>query len=205
MYKGRIIGSDSLCDGTCFSFYPSKNLGALGEAGAVVTANKELADGVRLLRNYGSRVRYENEEKGYNERLDPLQAAFLRAKLENLPKLNAKRQLIASRYGEALGALSWLSLPAVQDGVDPSHHLFVVSCTHRDALQQHLKTHNVETMIHYPTPPHLSAAFKDLNLGLGSFPITEHLANSVLSLPICPFMTTRQVDAVIGAVLSFVP
>lgn len=197
-FKGSI-----LCDGTCFSFYPSKNLGALGEAGAVVTANKELAERVRLLRNYGSRVRYYNEEKGVNERLDPLQAAFLRAKLPHLDQLNARRTEIALKYRAAFSSLPWLGLSVLHEGGLSSNHLFVITCQQRNALQEHLKAHNVETAIHYPIPPHLSGAYSDLGLGQGSFPVTEELAATVLSLPICPFLSSAQVEAVIQAVAHF--
>jgi dTDP-4-amino-4,6-dideoxygalactose transaminase/acetyltransferase-like isoleucine patch superfamily enzyme len=202
-YQGDVVGSDALCDGTCFSFYPSKNLGALGEAGAVVTASKDLSDRVRILRNYGSRVRYFNEEKGFNERLDPLQAAFLRAKLPQLDKLNARRAAIAQKYRAAFESLPWIGLACVDEGVQSSNHLFVITCEKRTKLQEHLKAHGVDTVIHYPVPPHLSSAYSDLELGLGSFPITETLANTVLSLPICPFLTEIQVDAVIEAIKLF--
>ena len=203
VYKGKKVGSDGLCDATCFSFYPSKNLGALGEAGAVVTGNAALAERVRTLRNYGSKERYQNDEKGFNERFDPLQAAFLRAKLPHLDQLSSKRQAIAQRYHQALNGLDWLSLPPLVQECTPSYHLFVVACDDRDGLQSHLQSQGVATVVHYPIPPHLSKAYRDLPYGPGSLPITEKLASSVLSIPVCPFLEDHQIEHVIGAIKSF--
>jgi dTDP-4-amino-4,6-dideoxygalactose transaminase/dTDP-4-dehydrorhamnose 3,5-epimerase-like enzyme len=201
LYHGTVVGSDSLCDGTCFSFYPSKNLGALGEAGAITTPHKNIAERVQLLRNYGSRVRYLNEEKGFNERLDPLQAAFLRVKLKKLDELNARRSMIADLYHQAFQNLPWITLPTVHKDFSSNHHLFVVACEKRDLLQSHLKDNAIESMVHYPVPPHLSQAYKEFQGCL--FPITEELSRTVLSLPICPFLTKEQVLRVISAVCSF--
>jgi dTDP-4-amino-4,6-dideoxygalactose transaminase len=203
-YKGRRTGSH--CDASCFSFYPSKNLGALGEAGAVVTNNEALAEKVRLLRNYGSRNRYYNEYKGFNERMDPVQASFLRCKIPDLDELNAKRSLIADRYMEDLSHLHWLTLPLVPEWSTPCWHLFVVNAhKHRDALAAHLKSHNVDCIIHYPVPPHLQKCYQDLGHDDGSFPVAEKLAKGVLSIPICPTLTPEQINHVISTVSSFKP
>lgn len=203
VFGGQTVGSGALCDGTAFSFYPSKNLGALGEGGCVTTDDPLLADRIRMLRNYGSRVRYENEERGYNERMDPLQAALLQAKLPKLKEFNSRRAEIAERYLAAFKELDWLELPLPQPGTKPAWHLFVVSTRHRGELQSHLASLGIETMIHYPTPPHLSQAYSDLGYSRGSFPIAEELADTVLSLPICPMMSDQMVRAVVDGVRSF--
>jgi len=201
-YKGRIVGSH--CDASCFSFYPGKNLGALGDAGAVVTSNPVLADRVKMLRNYGSRLKYYNDMKGVNERMDPLQAAMLRCKVPHLVGLNESRSSIASRYMAGLDGVKWLTLPLVPDWSSPCWHLFVINAHgHRDALGEHLKRCNVDTIIHYPVPPHMQKCFQDLNLPKGSLPIAEKLADGILSLPICPTLTDEQVDHVIKSVCCF--
>jgi dTDP-4-amino-4,6-dideoxygalactose transaminase len=196
-YKGRQVGS--LGDAAGFSFYPVKNLGALGDAGAVVTDDDVLADQVRLLRNYGSRVKYYNEVKGFNSRLDPLQAAFLRVKLRCLDEWNARRHNIATRYLDDLrggdGGLPW-----VPEWAQPAWHIFVICHPRREVFQQRLQAAGIGTLIHYPVPPHLSAAYADLAYGPGAFPITERLASQVLSIPIGPHMTEEQVGAVIQGV-----
>lgn len=203
LYKGRRTGS--LVHASCFSFYPGKNLGALGDAGAVTTDDGELARKLRGLRNYGSSVKYVHDVEGFNERMDPMQAAFLSAKLPELEKWNTRRDAIAQRYTSALASLDWLQTPSVQSWAQPSWHLYVVRCAARDALREHLLAHNVECLIHYPVPMHLQAAFSGLGFASGSFPIAEELARSVLSLPICPFMTDKAVEYVIAAVNSFKP
>ncbi|HLM01516.1 MAG TPA: DegT/DnrJ/EryC1/StrS family aminotransferase, partial [Pyrinomonadaceae bacterium] len=156
-YKNRPTGS--LSDAAGFSFYPGKNLGAFGDAGAVVTSDDELADAVRLLRNYGSRVKYHNEVKGFNSRLDPLQAAFLSVKLRHLDDWNARRRKIARKYIEALSDCSKIVLPVLEEEAESVWHLFVVRCAERERLQNFLKERGVETLIHYPVPPHLSEAY----------------------------------------------
>lgn len=200
-YKGRRVGG--IADIECHSFYPSKNLGAYGEAGAVTTHDGAVAERVRLLRNYGSRVRYRNETVGYNSRLDELQAAFLRVKLRHLDAWNARRTLIAERYLSVLGSPpSVLSLPHVPAWASPVWHLFVIRHPRRDALRQHLAGLGIETLIHYPIPPHLSGAYQPLGLRPGSFPIAERLAGEVLSLPIGPHMPPRHLELTCDAVNS---
>ncbi len=190
--EGRIGG---LAHFECHSFYPSKNLGAFGEAGAVTTNDLGVADRIRVLRNYGSRVRYHNEVIGYNSRLDELQAAFLRVKLRNLDEWNDRRAHLASFYFGCLDD-SQCTLPFVPEWAEPVWHLFVIRHPARDALQKHLSSHGIQTIIHYPIPPHFSGAYQVMGFGVGSFPIAERLASEVLSLPISPHHTREQIDYV---------
>ncbi len=194
-YKGRRTGS--LGDAAGNSFYPGKNLGALGDAGAVTTNDAGLADRVRTLRNYGSRKKYYNEIKGYNSRLDELQAAFLRVKLGKLDEWNVRRARIAARYLSAWKDLAALRLPVVPDWAEPVWHLFVVGHAQRDQLQERLTVAGIGTLIHYPVPPHLSGAYQNGRWPQGAFPIAEHLANSVLSLPIGPHLGDEQAEEVV--------
>lgn len=182
-YRGRRIGAHG--DAVAWSFYPGKNLGALGDAGAITTNDDALADRVRVLRNYGSRQKYLNEVRGHNSRLDPLQAAVLGAKLPVLDEWNRRRATIAARYLEGLGDTG-LGLPEVPDGSTPAWHLFVVRHPRRDALQRALRDKGVETLIHYPLPPHRQQAYADLETA--AQPIAERLASEVLSIPIGPHL-----------------
>lgn len=195
-YKGQRLGAHG--DAVAWSFYPGKNLGAMGDGGAVTTNDAHLADSIRVLRNYGSRVKYVNEVQGYNSRLDPLQAAVLRVKLAHLDEWNARRSVTAERYQQGLAGVR-LTLPFVPDWVEPVWHLYVVLSPKRDALQKTLADAGVGTMIHYPIPPHLQSAYSGLGLGKGAFPIAERIHNEVLSLPICPHLTHEQTDRVIDA------
>lgn len=199
-YRGRLTGS--LGDAAGFSFYPGKNLGAYGDAGAVTTDDDKLADKVRLLRNYGSRVKYHNEIKGYNSRLDPLQAAFLRIKLKYLNEWNARRAQIAERYLAELSEMPDCILPCVPEWAEPAWHLFVIRHSERNELQKFLDDSGVGTLIHYPIPPHLSEAYKN-ELTTDSFPITENLAETVLSLPIGAHLTAEQQEKVVSSVWEF--
>jgi dTDP-4-amino-4,6-dideoxygalactose transaminase len=194
-YKGRHTGS--LGDAAGNSFYPGKNLGALGDAGAVTTNDAELADKVRLLRNYGSKKKYYNDLKGYNSRLDELQAAFLRVKLKKLDEWNERRREIASQYLAGMKNGGSLTLPFVPAWAEPVWHLFVVRHPKRDSFQQQLNEAGIGTLIHYPVPPHLSGAYADAAWKAGAFPVAESLADSVLSLPIGPHLRVEQADAVI--------
>jgi len=198
MYKNRKVGS--LGDAAAFSFYPGKNLGCLGDGGAVVTDDPELAKKVRLLRNYGSGVKYHNEIAGFNSRLDELQAAFLREKLPHLDKDNQKRIAIASRYNEGLSQIDGLHLPHIKSDGISVWHLYVVRHIKRDQLQRHLNELGIGTIIHYPVPPHLQEAYKCLNLQKGKLPISEKIHDEVLSLPMGPTMTWSDADKVIDAV-----
>jgi dTDP-4-amino-4,6-dideoxygalactose transaminase len=200
-YRDRMAGN--LGDAAGFSFYPSKNLGAFGDAGAVVANDDELADKVRVLRNYGSKTKYYNEVKGHNSRLDPLQAAFLRVKLNHLDDWNQRRQRIADFYLEKLRSLPDLGLPHVPAGVVPVWHVFVVSHPERDRLQAYLKDHGIGTLIHYPVPPHLSEAYREMGCKAGDFPITEKMADSFLSLPMGPHLSMDDAEYVIETLREF--
>lgn len=181
-YKGRKTGS--LCDAAGFSFFPSKNLGAYGDAGSVTTNDYELAEKIKVMRNYGSSKKYVNDLKGHNSRLDELLAAFLRTKLKHLDEWNKRRKDIAEWYFETLPkSLPDLILPYVPQWADPCWHLFVVRVKKRDDLQTKLSDHGISTLIHYPIPPHLQRAYNDLGHVQGDFPIAEKMAKEVLSLP----------------------
>ncbi len=199
-YRGAPVGS--IGDATAWSFYPTKNLGAMGDAGAVTTNDDELADRIRVLRNYGSRRKYENEVLGVNSRLDEVQAAILSAKLERLDEWNERRRTVAARYLENLAGTG-LTLPGVAGWGEPVWHVFVVRTPARDALQQHLRRAGVETLIHYPTPPYRQAAYASLELPPGSTTISDAIHREVLSLPIGPHLRETDVDRVVHAVESF--
>lgn len=201
-YKGRRTGA--LGDAAGNSFYPGKNLGAYGDAGAVTTDDKELADKIRILRNYGSQKKYYNEVIGYNSRLDEMQAAFLRAKLKKMDEWNDRRRVVVENYFEKMSALNGLQLPFVPDWAEPVWHLFVVRHPQRDALQQKLTAAEIGTLIHYPVPPHLSGAYAAAGWKRGDFPIAENIADTVLSLPVGPHLPSHQVDHVIGRIVECV-
>ena len=201
-YRGQRIGGHS--DAVAWSFYPGKNLGALGDAGAVTTNDPEIADRIRVLRNYGSRVKYVHEVQGYNSRLDPVQATALRVKLKVLDDWNRRRARIAARYSEALAGTGLL-LPAVAANAEPVWHLYVVRHPQRDRIQQSLKDAGIGTLIHYPIPPHLQQAYMGAagaGFTPGQFPIAERMANQLLSLPIGPQLSDDAVEAVIAALKS---
>lgn len=193
----------ALGDAAGISFYPSKNLGALADGGAVTTNDAEVAEIIRHLRNYGAKQRYVNEYVGLNSRLSELQAAFLRVKLRHLPEWNMRRTKLAHRYHKQLADIPELALPYVPDWALPVWHLFVIRATRRDALREHLAAAGVGTQIHYPTPPHLSKAFSNMGWKRGDFPIAESLASEVLSLPLSPHHTVEQIDAVCAAIRVF--
>jgi dTDP-4-amino-4,6-dideoxygalactose transaminase len=197
-YRGSRTGS--LGEAAGFSFYPGKNLGAYGDGGAVVTNDDDLADRVGVLRNYGSRTKYYNEVKGVNSRLDALQAAFLRVKLKYLDEWNQRRRNVARQYLEALSDVVDLQLPRVPADAEPAWHLFVIHHPERDKLQHRLHEAGISTLIHYPVPPHLSEAYAEAGFKRGDLPITEHLAQTTLSLPIGPHLDATSVTSVIDAV-----
>lgn len=197
-YRGRKAGA--LGDAAGFSFYPGKNLGALGDAGAITTSDDAIADKVRVLRNYGSRKKYENEALGFNSRLDELQAALLRVKLRHLDAWNERRKAFAARYLHALATVPALTLPQVPEWADPVWHLFVVRSSDRARLQASLTEKGIGTLIHYPVPPHRQSAYLDLGHGQGSYPIAERLAEEVLSLPMGPHLDAEGHDAVVDAI-----
>ena len=201
VYKGKRVGSHG--DAVAWSFYPGKNLGAMGDGGAITTNNTKLAERLSLLRNYGSSEKYVNEIKGFNSRLDPLQAAILNVKLKYLEDWNKKRQLIASQYIEGFQNYQ-ITLPYVPKFNESAWHLFVVQHPQRDKLQKFLGTHNIGTLIHYPIPPHLQEAYSDLRIVKGSLPIAERLANESLSLPIDPFLNPDDINKIINKVIIFI-
>lgn len=193
-YKGRRIGAHG--DIVCWSFYPGKNLGALGDAGAVTTNDAALAERVALLRNYGSRQKYVNEEAGVNSRLDPLQAAVLRVKLTVLDAWAERRRTIAATYAEGLAGTD-LILPHVPDWAEPAWHLYVVRTSGRDALQARLTEAGIGTLIHYPIPPHMQTAYAGLGIAPEALPLARQLAGEVLSLPMGPQLRGSELNEVI--------
>lgn len=198
-YKGKRIGAHG--DAVAWSFYPGKNLGALGDAGAVTTNNPELSDRIRVLRNYGSRVKYVNEVQGVNSRLDPLQAAILRVKLQHLDEWNQRRQKLAQLYLRELQGTSVI-LPFVPPWAEPVWHLFVIRTPQRQTLQEKLHAAGIGTLIHYPIPPHRQAAYADLDLNQKPFPLAEQLAQEVLSLPISPHHSIEQLQTINQFIVS---
>lgn len=193
-YKGKRTGG--LGNAAGFSFYPGKNLGAFGDGGAVTTNDDTLAERIRVLRNYGSHKKYYNEYKGFNSRLDELQAAFLRVKLKKLDDWNSRRQQIADVYLKELKDVEQIILPYVPRWAEPVWHLFVIRSPKRAALQNHLEQNGIQTMIHYPIPPHKQQAYQEMNhLNL---PITESMHQEVLSLPMGPTMTAQEAHYVAG-------
>lgn len=186
----------------CFSFYPTKNLGGFGDGGAVLTSNNEVADRIKCLRNYGSKVKYHFDEVGVNSRLDELQAGLLRVRLSHLKELTEEREHIASVYDRYINNPKILK-PSVRENATSVWHQYVIRCKQRDQLYDFLKENDITSMIHYPIPPHLSDAYKDLGYGVGSFPICEMYAKEVLSLPTYNGMTDDEIHYVIDTINRF--
>lgn len=199
-YKGSRIGGAG--DVVCWSFYPGKNLGAFGDGGALTTRRADLADKLQVLRNYGSRVKYFNEVRGYNSRLDSLQAAVLQVKLRHLDEWNTRRRMLAAYYDAGLKRTG-LVLPSVPDWAEPVCHLYVVRSERRDALQEFLKDRGIATLVHYPVPPHRQGAYRDLGMEEGSLPITERIHREVLSLPMGPHVSDAQAESVVESICEF--
>jgi dTDP-4-amino-4,6-dideoxygalactose transaminase len=199
VYRGKKAGN--LGDAAGFSFYPTKNLGALGDAGCITTNDKNLADYVRSLRNYGSKDRYYNVYKGLNSRLDEVQAAILRVKLKYLDSQNFERRRMASIYINGLQDMD-LVLPFVPDFAEPVWHLFVVRSRERSKLQTKLNNAGIGTLVHYPVPPHLQDAYKDLALGRGTFPLSERMADEIISLPLWIGLTQEDVQYIVDVIKS---
>lgn len=197
-YRNRPVGS--LGNAAATSFYPGKNLGALGDGGAVLTNDKGIAEKVRRLRNYGSKVKYHHDDMGCNSRLDEMQAAFLRVKLAKLDSWNLRRSEIAAAYTDGLRNAA-LATPIVPEWGHPAWHLYVILSTERNAFQKYLEKNGVGTVIHYPIPPHLQKCYKSYDFG--ALPIAESLANKMLSLPISPVMRQDEVQYVIDTILKF--
>ena len=201
-WRGKAVGSFGVAAG--FSFYPGKNLGALGDAGAVVTNDATLAEKVRALANYGSDVKYHHLYKGHNSRLDELQAAFLSAKLPHMDRINENRRETARKYLSGIRHPEVL-LPVVRNEALPVWHIFAVRCARRDLLEQHLNHQGIQTGRHYPLPMHLQPCYQDLGLPEGSLPIAEEISRTELSLPMYYGMTEEEISRVIDAVNSFPP
>lgn len=197
-YRGRRAGG--LGDAAAWSFYPSKNLGAFGDGGAVTTDDPAMADRLRALRNYGSRAKYVNDERGFNSRLDEIQAAMLSEKLAVLDEWNARRVALSRLYLSRLAGLP-LTLPA--DDAGHVWHVFAVRTPRRDDLAAHLAAHGVGTLVHYPVPPHLQEAYRDLGMGPGDLPLAEEIARETLSLPMGPHLSSEDAHRVADAVLAF--
>lgn len=197
-YKGSRVGG--LGDAAGFSFYPGKNLGAIGDGGAVITNDPELANRIRVMRNYGSRVKYHNEILGYNSRLDELQAAFLRVKLTKLDEWNERRRIVAQVYLKQLGPTSGMKLPFIPVFSTPVWHLFVIRHSQRAFLQAVLENAGIGTMIHYPVTPHLQPVYVDLGYDVGDFPLSEMSSQTILSLPMGPHLSVSEQEYVISVI-----
>ena len=200
-FGGKMTGTFG--DVGCFSFYPSKNLGAFGDAGAIVTNDAHIAESVKIFRNYGSEKRYYNKVVGTNSRLDEIQAGLLRVKLQHLPELTAERMKISEAYLRNIRN-SRIKLPKIRDNATAIWHQFVIRCEERDRLQEYLKEHGIDCIIHYPIPPHLSEAYRYLGIKEGSLPITEKYAQEVLSLPLYNGMTKEECQYVTDCINNFV-
>ncbi len=200
-YHNQFTGSFGHVNAT--SFYPTKPLGALGDAGAVTTNYPEWAAKVQLLRNYGSREKYLNEEKGFNSRMDEMQAAILSTKLNFLAQWNEERTHVANQYVRLLSEVKGLILPAVAAGASSVWHLFVIRCSSRNKLQEYLQTKGIATMIHYPVPPHLQKAYQELGYKKSDFPIAEEIASTCLSLPIYPGLSEAHITYICEMIRQF--
>jgi dTDP-4-amino-4,6-dideoxygalactose transaminase len=199
-FNGQMTGTFGISG--CFSFYPTKNLGAFGDAGAIVTDDKEFADKIRMMRNYGSKVKYHNDIEGLNSRLDEIQAALLRVKLAHLHELNNERNKIANMYDKGIKN-SKIELPRIRQYANSIYHQYVIKCNDRNGLQKFLQDNDIQTQIHYPIPPHLAKCYDYLGHKIGDYPITESYANVVLSLPIYAGMTDEEVKYVIENLNAF--
>ncbi|RLB07773.1 MAG: erythromycin biosynthesis sensory transduction protein eryC1 [Deltaproteobacteria bacterium] len=200
-YKGRKVGS--MGDVACFSFYPSKNLGAYGDGGAVVTDDNYIAQKVRMLRNHGSKKKYTHEIEGLNSRLDAIQAAVLRVKLRYLDQWNQQRKERAYLYDRLLEGTQGVIRPKVREDSTHVFHLYVIRTKRRDLLREYLAQRGISTGIHYPVPLHLQPAYSYLGIGEGAYPMTEQVAREILSLPMYPELKKKEVEAVVGEIKEF--
>lgn len=199
-FDGKTTGTFG--DIGCFSFYPSKNLGAFGDAGAIVTNDERIANDFRVFRNYGSEKRYYNKIVGANSRLDEMQAGLLRVRLTHMDELEQEKRCLCERYLKEINN-NKIQLPQIRDGATHIWHQFVIRCKERDGLIKYLEEKNIGTIIHYPIPPHLSEAYGYLGMKPGDLPITERYANEVLSIPLYNGMTEEEQDYVIYAINGF--
>ncbi|MCR5356433.1 MAG: DegT/DnrJ/EryC1/StrS family aminotransferase [Lachnospiraceae bacterium] len=199
-FKGRVTGTFG--DIGCFSFYPSKNIGAFGDGGAIVTDDEEIAKEMRILRNYGSEKRYYNKVVGTNSRLDEIQAALLKVRLEHAKEMNKEKQDVAAEYDKGINN-PLIKLPGIREGADHIYHQYVIRCKRRDELIAYLKDKGISTIIHYPIPPHLSQAYGYLGFKKGDLPITEACADEVLSIPMYNGITEEEVGYVVDVLNEF--
>jgi dTDP-4-amino-4,6-dideoxygalactose transaminase len=199
-YKGQRVGTFG--DTACFSFYPGKNLGALGDAGAVITNNDELAEKIRALGNYGSDYKYHHIYQGNNSRLDEMQAAFLLAKLPHLDRMNSERRRIAKIYSEGIQNPK-VTVPYVMPECDPVWHIYGIRCSERDALEQYLREKGIGTNKHYPIPIHLQECYRELDIPRGALPVAEEISRTELSLPLFYGMTDEEAQYVVSAINEF--
>jgi len=199
-FDGQMVGTFG--DISCYSFYPTKNMGGIGDGGAIITQNEEIDKKVRMIRNYGSVVKYHNDIEGLNSRLDEIQAAFLKIKLKHLLELNLEREKIANKYLRLI-TNPLVVLPNTRSGAEHVWHLFVVMIKCRNVFQKYLLEKSIKTQIHYPIPPHLSGAYAHLGYKKTDFPLTEDYANEVLSLPLYNFMRDEELDYVINSINEF--
>lgn len=199
-FDGKMTGTWG--DIGCFSFYPTKNIGAFGDSGSIVTDNEAIFEKIKMLRNYGSKIKYQNEILGINSRLDEIQAALLTVKLAHYNELREERTAIANRYLAEINN-KHISLPTIRENAEHVWHLFVVKTSDRDRFQEFLADKNIGTQIHYPIPPHLSAAYSYLGFKKGDFPITEDYANSLVSLPLYEGMTEEEISYVVDVINSY--
>lgn len=200
-YNGKLSGSWGDCSAT--SFYPGKNLGALGDGGAITTNDIQLAEKIKKIRNYGSQKKYFNDLKGVNSRLDEIQAAFLDIKLKKLDFTNKERINLANNYSKELNTIGDIVTPVIAKNANSVFHLYTIRTKMRDQLQNYLKENNIETLIHYPVPPHLQLAYSDLGFKNGDFPISEKIANTTLSLPLWPGMTLEDIYLITNQIRKF--
>ena len=200
-FQGKLTGSWGSANAT--SFYPTKNLGAFGDAGAVTTDDALLFDKLKVLRNYGSNKKYFHDEIGYNKRMDEIQAAILNVKLKYLKTWIKQRKAVAKIYTDSLKGIGDLQLPTTYEGSDHVFHLYVIKTNVRDELQNYLRGHGISTMIHYPIPPHLQRCYHELGYKKGDFPVAESIAETALSLPLWPGMSTNSIEYVVARIKQF--
>jgi len=201
MYKGRRAGSMGAAG--CFSFYPGKNLGAYGEAGATVTNNSEMAKKMRIFRDHGQSKKYHHAIVGWNARMDGFQAAVLNVKMKYIEGWTRQRQRNAALYTELLSDIEGIETPKVREGVESVFHLYVIQTDNRDGLQQYLKDNGIDTGLHYPTPLHLQEAYRYLGYKEGDFPVAENAAKRILSLPMFAELTEEQIRYVCHKIKDF--
>lgn len=200
-YNSKPAGSWGDINAT--SFYPGKNLGALGDAGAITTNSKDLAERVKIIRNYGSQKKYYNEFKGVNSRLDELQAAFLSVKLNHLELENSERNRLASIYNKGLEGVGDVVLPSLAENASSVYHIYMIRTHKRDDLQKYLAEKEIGTVIHYPIPPHLQEAYQELGYKKGDFPIAEEIAETCLSIPLFPGLVEEEQAYIVKTIKKF--